>query len=420
MSESNIIVEETKNETVSQSSQPPISEPPKSEQVVTPWAANCGAGGFDYEKLIEQFGVQPITKELIDRFEAVTGHKAHAWLRRGIFFAHRQLEEVLDHFEAKKPIFLYTGRGPTTEALHLGHLVPFIFTKWLQDVFDAVLVIQMADDEKFYFKDHLTFEEIYRLGFENAKDIIACGFNPEKTFIFSNHDYSKEKCVQDLMFRMKKDVRIKDLMSIFGLDDVCSVGQFEWPLFQSAAAFPAFYESIFKNTDALCLVPYAVDQDPYFRLARDIATKYGYRKPCSIMTQFLPALEGNAKMNSTNTANTVNKTIFMTDDPESISDTIKRYAFSGGRQTKEEHQRLGADLSVDIPYKYLRYFLNDDEELARIGTEYSQGRMMTSEIKGIITNILVTLIKEHQTKRAEVTPQMVARFYDITKFQNNA
>jgi tryptophanyl-tRNA synthetase len=51
----------------------------------------------------------------------------------------------------------------------------------------------MADDEKYYFKD-LSFDTVYKLGFENSKDIIACGFNPEKTFIFSNRDYDVTKC----------------------------------------------------------------------------------------------------------------------------------------------------------------------------------------------------------------------------------
>jgi len=154
------------------------------DQNVTPWAATCGANGFQYDRLIEKFGVDKIDQTLIDRFEAVTGKPVHPWIKRGIFFAHREFNSILDDYEQGKPIFLYTGRGPTTEALHLGHMIPFIFTKWLQDVFDAYLVIQMADDEKFFFKD-MPFDEVYRLGFENAKDIIACGFNPDKTFIFS-------------------------------------------------------------------------------------------------------------------------------------------------------------------------------------------------------------------------------------------
>ena len=91
-------------------------------------------------------------------------------------------------YEAGKPFFLYTGRGPSSEALHFGHLVPFIFTKYLQDAFNAPLVVQMTDDEKFLWKD-LTVEKAYSYTRENAKDIIAVGFDPKKTFIFSNLHY---------------------------------------------------------------------------------------------------------------------------------------------------------------------------------------------------------------------------------------
>ena len=62
--------------------------------------------------------------------------------------------------------------------------------RYLQDVFDVPLVIQMTDDEKFLWKD-LTVEEANRLAHENAKDIIACGFDIKKTFIFSNMEYMR-------------------------------------------------------------------------------------------------------------------------------------------------------------------------------------------------------------------------------------
>jgi tryptophanyl-tRNA synthetase len=41
----------------------------------------------------------------------------------------RDVEKILDAYEQKKPFYLYTGRGPSSEAMHLGHLVPFIMTK---------------------------------------------------------------------------------------------------------------------------------------------------------------------------------------------------------------------------------------------------------------------------------------------------
>ena len=52
------------------------------------------------------------------------------------------------------------------------------------------LVFQMTDDEKFLWKD-LSLEEAHRLAAENAKDIIACGFDVKKTLIFSDLDYMR-------------------------------------------------------------------------------------------------------------------------------------------------------------------------------------------------------------------------------------
>ena len=92
--------------------------------------------------------------------------------------SNKDLNEILNDYEAGKQVYLYTGRGPSSEAIHLGHLIPFMFTKYLQDALDAILVIQMSDDEKYYFKGNLegkTVEYYNRLTYENAKDIIACG-----------------------------------------------------------------------------------------------------------------------------------------------------------------------------------------------------------------------------------------------------
>ena len=62
--------------------------------------------------------------------------------------------------------------------------------RYLQEVFNVPLVVQMTDDEKFLWKD-LDLEEAHRLARENAKDIIACGFDSKKTFIFSDLDYMR-------------------------------------------------------------------------------------------------------------------------------------------------------------------------------------------------------------------------------------
>lgn len=100
------------------------------EQIVDPWTVESD-GAIDYDRLVIQFGCQKIDPELIERMERLTGKKAHRFLRRGIFFSHRDLSQVLDLYESGKKFYLYTGRGPSSEALHLGHLVPFLMTKVL-------------------------------------------------------------------------------------------------------------------------------------------------------------------------------------------------------------------------------------------------------------------------------------------------
>lgn len=55
-----------------------------------------------------------------------------------------ELDVILTRFEQRKPFYLYTGRGPSSDSMHLGHLIPFLFTKWLQDVFDVPLVVQLT------------------------------------------------------------------------------------------------------------------------------------------------------------------------------------------------------------------------------------------------------------------------------------
>lgn len=60
--------------------------------------------------------------------------------------------------------------------------------RYLQDAFKVPLVIQITDDEKCMWKD-LTVEKSQQLGRENVKDIIACGFDITRTFIFSDFDY---------------------------------------------------------------------------------------------------------------------------------------------------------------------------------------------------------------------------------------
>lgn len=376
-------------------------------QIVTPWDVEA-ENGVDYDKLIEQFGSTKIPQELIDRMERLTGVRAHRYLRRGYFFSHRDLDVILDAYEKGEKFFLYTGRGPSSGSMHMGHMIPFTFTAWLQRVFNVPLVIQLTNDEKFLFKDQ-TLEESRVMAWENAKDIIACGFDVNKTFIFADTDYIKEMYPQIL--KVQKCVTYNQVRGIFGFTGSDNIGKSAFPAVQAVPSFSETFPVVLGGRKGLrCLIPHAIDQDPYFRMTRDVAHRIGYLKPSSIHSKFFPALQGSMTKMSASKAST---TIYISDSPDEISTKIKKYAFSGGGETKADHEKYGANLDVDIPYQYLAFMLEDDEELVRIGEEYGSGRMMSGEVKQKLIDVMTEFTIDIQARRAAISDELVHEFMRV-------
>jgi tryptophanyl-tRNA synthetase len=388
------------------------------EQKITPWEvqgaknADGTSAAIDYNKLIEQFGTRPIDNELLERFRKVTGKEPHHFLKRGIFFCHRELHVILDRYEKGKPFYLYTGRGPSADSMHTGHLIPFIFCKWLQDVFDCPLVIQLTDDEKFLFKEKLKQEDCLNMGKQNAKDIISVGFDPKKTFIFSDYEYMGGAFYRNIN-KISKCITTSAARATFGFTDSDCIGRVHFASIEAAPAFSNSFPHIFGTRhDIPCLIPAAIDQDPYFRLTRDVAKKLKYPKPCTIYSKFFPALQGpGSKMSSS----VDNSAILLTDTPKQIKKKINRYAFSGGQATAELQAKLGADPEVDVACQYLRFFLEDDAKLKQIEDDYRSGKLMTGEVKAICADVVSELITSIQKRRSEVTDEVVAQFMDFSK-----
>ncbi|KAF7845028.1 tryptophan--tRNA ligase, cytoplasmic [Senna tora] len=380
------------------------------EQVVNPWEVSAKDGGkIDYDKLIDRFGCQRLDQSHIQRVERLTSRPAHVFLRRGVFFAHRDFNEILDAYERGEKFYLYTGRGPSSEALHLGHLVPFMFTKYLQDAFKVPLVIQLTDDEKFLWKN-LTIEESQRLARENAKDIIACGFDVAKTFIFSDFDYVGGAFYKN-MVQVAKRVTYNQAVGIFGFTGEDHIGKVSFPPVQAVPSFPSSFPHLFSGKENLrCLIPCAIDQDPYFRMTRDVAPRLGYLKPALIESSFFPALQGETGKMS---ASDPNSAIYVTDSAKDIKNKINKYAFSGGQDSVEKHRQLGANLEVDIPIKYLTFFLEDDAELEHVKKEYGAGRLLTGEVKQRLIEVLTEMVERHRRARAAVTDEMVDAFMAV-------
>ncbi|KAL5099318.1 hypothetical protein RYX36_003645, partial [Vicia faba] len=317
--------------------------------------------------------------------------------------------EILNAYEKGDKFYLYTGRGPSSEALHLGHLIPFMFTKYLQDAFKVPLVIQLTDDEKFLWKN-LTVDECRRLARENAKDIIACGFDISKTFIFSDFDFVGGAFYRN-MVEVAKRVTYNQAVGIFGFTGEDHIGKVSFPPVQAVPSFPSSFPHLFSGKDNLrCLIPCAIDQDPYFRMTRDVAPKLGYHKPALIEALFFPALQGETGKMS---ASDPNSAIYVTDSAKDIKNKVNRHAFSGGQDSVEKHRQLGANIEVDIPVKYLSFFLEDDAELEHIKKEYGAGRMLTGEVKQRLVQVLTELVERHRTARANVTDEMVDAFMAV-------
>ena len=362
---------------------------------VTPYEVS---GEVDYEKIIREFGVSRIDTKLLDRIKKHTG-EVHFMLRRGIFFAHRDMNWLLDEYEKGNKFFLYTGRGPSGP-IHLGHLGTWLFVKWLQDKFNVELWFQFTDDEKFLFKDK-SYEEIQRWTNENMLDVIALGFNPEKTHFLVDTKHAGIMYPEAIKFAKK--INFSTIKAAFGFTDQNNIGSIFYTAMQ---AVPAILPSVLKKKNIPCLIPLAIDQDPHFRIARDVYPKLGFYKPSIIHGIFLPPLIGvKGKMDSSGKGDET--AILTTDSTEEVKKKINKYAFSGGQATIEEHRKKGGNPDVDVSFQYLKMFFEpDDAKLKKIEEDYRKGKLLTGELKVYLIEKINSFLKEHQKKREQARSQI--------------
>lgn len=364
------------------------------EVKITPWKVS---GSINYEKLVKEFGVSKLNTALLERIKKHAG-ELHHMLRRGIVFAHRDLNWLLDEYEKENKFFLYTGVGPSGP-LHLGHLGVWVFTKWLQDKFNVELWFQFTDDEKFLFKKNKSYEEIQRWTYENMLDIIALGFNPKKTHFIVNTKHAG--LLYPEAIKVAKKISFSTVKAAFGFTNDRNIGEI---FYTSMQAVPAFLPSVLKKKNIPCLIPLAIDQDTHFRVSRDVLPKLGYYKPSILHSIFLPPLTGmEGKMSSSEPS----MAILTTDSSKEVKRKIKKYAFSGGRDTLEEHRKKGGNPDIDVSFQYLKFlFEPDDKKLEEIYKNYKSGTMLSSELKKLLIGKINIFLKQHQKKRALAKKQI--------------
>jgi tryptophanyl-tRNA synthetase len=361
---------------------------------VTPWEVE---GEIDYNKLIEKFGTQIITPDILKKVKDLIG-EMHPMLKLQYFFSHRDFDWILSKYEKGDQFYLYTGRGPSG-MIHMGHLLPWIFTKYLQDKFNAKLLFQITDDEKFLYGQDRSLEQTQAYTYENILDIIAVGFDRRKTKIIVDTKHIKH--LYPIALEVAKRITLSTARAVFGFSNSTNIGMIGFPSIQAA---PCFLPSILEGKPIPVLIPAAIDQDPYWRMTRDVAERLGYYKPAQIHSKFLPGLGVSGKMSSSKPETA----LFTTDDPEIVEKKVSS-AFTGGQATVALQRKLGGNPAGCPVFWYLRYFFDTERQSDERLLKCRSGNLLCGECKSDLARQSKSFIIEFK-KRRENAKDVIQEF----------
>lgn len=363
---------------------------------VTPWEVK---GKVDYERLIQEFGLQPL-RYLPEVFQK------NVLFRRGIVFAHRDFKQIVEAIEQKKPFVMMTGLMPSGK-FHFGHKLVADQIVFYQSL-GAKIYLTVADIEA-YNSRLPNLKELRETAIkEYLINYIALGLKAKNgDFYFQSmrsKDGKKASAYYSLASMLSRHATFNELRAIYG-NDVTPAKMAAAFLQASDILHPQLPE--FEGPIPV-VIPVGADQDNHLRLARDVCQRfkeYPLMQVSSTYNKFLPGLKGD-KMSSSDPMSY----IALTDSPEEAAMKIKRYAFSGGQATVEEHRRLGGNPEVDVAFQMLKYGLEpDDTKLLKLEQEYRSGKLLSGELKQYCIEKLTAFLKEHQEKRKKAE-KMVEKF----------
>ena len=358
----------------------------KKAVIVNPWEVK---GDINYERLIKEFGISPMLKNLPNIF------KTNLLFRRGIVYGHRDFDNILDAIKNKKKFVMMTGLMPSGK-FHFGHAMLIQQILFYQSL-NAKIYIAVADIEAYNTRNP-NLNELRKIAIEEyLTNYIALGLNHKNCdFYFQSQrskDSKKSNAYYSLANKVSRYINFNEVKAIYG--DI-SPGKLTSALLQTSDMLhPQLHE--FENPVNV-VVPVGSDQDSHLKLARDIIQRikdYKFLQLSSTYHVFMPGLK-EGKMSSSNPLSYVS----LTDDPEDAAKKIRKYAFSGGQSTIEEHRKKGGNPNVDVSYQWLKmFFEQDDKKLGKIHDDYKSGKLLTSELKEILIGKLTKFLKKHQENR---------------------
>ena len=169
---------------------------------IDPWGS---AQSTDYDRIISQFGLQSFSN-----LEVLGPSKLH---RRGIIFAHRDLDVIMDSISMKKKFGVMTGLMPSGQ-MHLGHSMVVEQVRWFQD-HGGDVSIAVADLESQATRG-VSLEKGREIALtEYVANYAALGLDPEKVNVYFQ---SRRHDVQRLGFQLGKKTNLSELEAIYGFN----------------------------------------------------------------------------------------------------------------------------------------------------------------------------------------------------------
>ncbi|MFH1210233.1 MAG: tryptophan--tRNA ligase [archaeon] len=360
---------------------------------VTPWEVE---GDIDYDKLIKEFGIKPMPR-LPDFFNE------NVLFRRKIVYAQRDFDIILDSIKHKKNFVMMTGLMPSGK-FHLGHMLLAQQIVFYQKL-GAKIYLAVADLEAYNARQK-SLKELREVAIDQyILNYIALGLSPKNCDIYFQSERSSNSKKSNAYYRLASNfsryATFNEFKAVYG---EISPGKMNASLLQASDMFhPQLPE--FEGTIPV-LVPVGSDQDPHLRITRDMGQRYKDNKFIQLSStyhKFLPALNGSGKMSSSDETSF----IALTDSEKEVERKIKKYAFSGGQPSIEEHRKKGGNPDIDVSFQYLKIFFEpNDKKLEQIYNDYKSGKMLTSELKEIIIEKINSFLKDHQKAREKARSQL--------------
>jgi len=339
---------------------------------------------------MKEFGVEDI-KPILDRYNL-----DHHLIRRGFFFAHRDLDKILDIYHSGREFAIVSGRGPSNK-VHIGHMLIFNFVKWMQEKFGVEVYIPLSDDEKYVFGKVKDLNEAEFFAYDNALDIFSIGLNPKKTHFFISTRYP---ALYRYSVTLSRNLTFSTVRAVFGFKGETNPGAIFYPIVQSAHIL---LPTIEKGLPVL--VPIAIDQDPYIRVVRDISAKMELFKPAAIHSKFLRGLDGRPM-----SASNPKTTIFLTEDESSIRKKVWN-ALTGGWKRAKDQRKYGGKPELCVVFEWFStYFLKSDDDLKKVEMECRNGEKLCGQCKEELIDYLTDYIREHKRKRRESIKELRGTF----------